>query len=298
MKYIPAAVSTALARQVLLTRKHSPVIMFSAGITGAVAATVLACRATLKVEEVLTEAEAEKAKMDRATVEHPNRYTEKDFQKDVRLVRIQTIGKIGKLYAPAVGVGLISFGLLTGAHVTLTRRNASIAAAYAVLDKGFKEYRGRVVKELGEEKDREFRFGVVEKEIIEEGEHGHEVKIVKHAAPGTKSIYARVFDPGNKHWSQHPGDNRTFLLTVQSWMNDKLNAHGHLFLNDVYRALGMEDTKEGAVVGWVKNNPRGGDGYVDFGLDENNEQVWSFMYDGEKGVWLDFNVDGIVFDLI
>ena len=57
MKLIPNAASRKLAGQVLLAKKNSPTILFGAGIAGSVASTVLACRATLRLEEVLREAQ-------------------------------------------------------------------------------------------------------------------------------------------------------------------------------------------------------------------------------------------------
>lgn len=301
MKLVPIAVGAKLARQVLLVKKNSPAIMFGAGVATAVTSTVLACKATLKFEEIMISAEDQKNQMREMAVKQPERYSADDLNKDLHLMRVQTAVKVAKLYAPAVGLGLLSLGLLTGSHITLTKRNAALTAAYAVLDKGFKEYRARVINELGEEKDKEFRFGAVEHEVVIEGPNGPEIAVVKHAPPhpGGKSIYARVFDQLNKNWSNHPADNRTFILVQQQWLNDRLRANGHLFLNDAYRALGMEDTKEGAVVGWVKDNPRGGDNYIDFGLeDETNAQLYGFMTGDEGSVWLDFNVDGVVYDLI
>jgi hypothetical protein len=68
-----------------------------------------------------------------------------------------------------------------------------------------------------------------------------------------------------------------------------------VFLNDVYDLLGMDRTPAGAVVGWVKGH---GDGYITFMLDDNKREVYDFFEGNEKSVWLDFNVDGVVYKLI
>ena len=299
MKYIPNAVSVRMAKQVLLAKKYSPAIMFGAGLAGAVTSTVMACQATLKIEDVISDAEKRRAEIDAGTTRFPERYTEKDRERDLAKNRVLLVRDLTKLYAPAVGVGLVSVALLTGSHVVLTKRHAAVTAAYAVLDQGFREYRERVVNELGEDKDREFRYGSQAKEIVEEGEHGHEVKTVQRIAANGKSIYARPFDELNKNWSKHPNDNRIFVQVQQQWANDRLNAYGYLLLNDVYRSLGMEDTKEGCVVGWVKDKKKtGGDGYVSFGLEDETREVHDFMRGDEGAIWLDFNVDGMVYDLI
>lgn len=295
MKFIPNGVSATLVRAALQTRKHSPVIMFGAGVVGTVASTVLACKATLRIDEVLSKAEYDRYRVKQASDLKREDYTEKDADNDLRLVKIKLAGNLLKLYGPAIGVGVVSIGLLTGAHVTLTKRNAALSAAYFALDRGFKEYRERVRNELGEEKEREFRYGAIEKEFVQEGEHGHEVVRVKRINPNGTSIYARVFDELNPKWKPGPDYNRLFIISIQNFANDRLNSRGHLFLNEVYDMLGMERVPEGQVVGWVKGN---GDGYIDFGLDEDRQQVVDFFNGDVDSIWLDFNVDGEVWKLI
>jgi hypothetical protein len=82
-----------------------------------------------------------------------------------------------------------------------------------------------------------------------------------------------------------------FLRAQQQWANDRLHAHGYIFLNEVYEALGLERSQAGQLVGWKLNG--NGDGYVDFGLysigDESNR---AFVNALEPVVLLDFNVDG------
>lgn len=297
-------VTSQVGRQVLITKKHSPVILFAAGVVGVGATVVLACRATLKMEEVLAEAEKNDLKIEDAEAletDEYNEYNENDATKDRATNRIQTALKIGKLYAPAFAIGVVSVGALTGSHVILSRRNVALTAAYAALDKGFREYRGRVVDELGHDKDQEFRYGVVEKQIAVDTDNGIDVKTVKVLdTSGKGSIYARLFDETNsRNWNRTHQYNQVFLQAQQNWANDRLRAQGFLLLNDVYEMLGFERSKEGCVVGWVKNNPRGGDSFVDFGVFSGDVYMGQqFVNGNERSVWLDFNVDGVVYDLI
>lgn len=302
MKFVPATVSVKLAKQILRTKKNSPAIMFGVGLAGAVTATVMACKATLQLEDVLEEFEKEKLAADEMLTTRPERFDNKKHSATITALRAKAAKDVVKLYAPAVGVGFISVCLLTGAHVVLTKRNAGLTAAYVALDKGFREYRERVVKEYGEDKDRELRYGSLDKEIVEEGEHGHEVKTIKrHGVRTGKSIYARVYDENNKHWSQHPYDNKVFLQSQQCWLNERLRANGYVMLNDAYDCLGLERSTAGSIVGWVRDTRKtNGDGYIDFGLgDMGDPAIRDFMNDiDNKGILLDFNVDGPVYELI
>lgn len=303
IKDISNRVTSKVGRQLLTTRKNSPALLFGVGVVGFATTVVLATRATLKVDEVLKEAEENNKKIKEAeelSDKTDGEYTEEEKKRDQLLVRTRAAVALGKLYAPAVGVGVLSIGCLSGSHMILSRRNAAITAAYAVLDKGFREYRGRVVNEYGQEKDREFRFGVAEREIAVDTDEGVAVKTIRGIdQEGLKkggSIYARFFDEYSKNWSKDPGYNQMFLQSQQNYANDKLKARGHVFLNEIYDMLGLERSKEGAVVGWVRGN---GDDYIDFGVFRNDSYMGDLFVNGnERSVLLDFNVDGVIYDKI
>lgn len=295
--YVPKAVSSTVGRQLLLGQKHSPIIMFSAGVVGMVATTVLASRATLRVYTVLEEAQAELHTVHEA-VETVENYTEELEERDRTIVRVQTGIKLAKLYAPAIGVGLISIGLLTGSHVVLTRRNAGLIAAYGVMEKSFAEYRKRVADEYGTDKERDLYYSGEDRVVKENGKD----KVVRTADTNrTHSPYGRIFHEGNKEWQGVPEYNLIFLKAQQNYLNDLLRTRGHVFLNDVYDALGFDRTREGSVVGWLKDpKPGEGDGYIDFGVfgDDINERVFDFVIGRESAIVLDFNVDGTIWNKI
>lgn len=286
-------VTSKAARQLLIAQKHSPAIMFGAGIVGVVGTVVLASRATLKVEqEVLFDHRADMEKI--RTIEHAD-YSEQDRARDTALRYTKTAMGLGKLYAPAVVIGVVSITCLTGSHVVLSRRNAGLTAAYAALEKGFNKYRARVVEEFGEEKDREFRYGVVE-EVIE-NENGEKVVVKRADLDDEYSIYAKLFDENSTSWNQNPDYNMVFLKAQQQFATNRLRANGHLFLNEVYDALGLDRTPAGAVTGWLVDE---GDDYVDFGIfnNEMKPEHLAFFTGREDSIWLDFNVVGTIYDKI
>lgn len=308
---ITHAVTSTIGRQKLIVGKNSPHVMFGMGVVGVAASTVLACRSTLKLEETLDETQdlLNKAKMLRereakkqASGAEKIAYSEMDYKKDLTKIYIRSAVSVGRLYAPAFLVGGLSIAALTGAHVTMTKRNASLTAAYATIDKAFKEYRKRVIDDVGEEKEREYYQGVEVREVYSEKENGEPVVEQVGYSRGL-SPYAVLFDSSNKNWTAQPDYNIYFLRCQQAYWNTMLQSRGHVFLNEVYDMLGLPHTKAGAVVGWVKGN---GDNYVDFGIfssarDENmNEQdfINTFMFGKDAAIYLDFNVDGVIYDKI
>jgi len=284
-------VTSKAARQILTVQKHSPVLLFGAGVVGVTATVVLACRGTLKLEDTLIHHQKNMDSLD----EVKSRMTEEEAVKTKALIYTKTVMEIGKLYAPAVVVGVVSIGCLTGSHVVLTKRNAGLTAAYAALEKGFDQYRKRVADEFGEDKDREFRHGAIK--VTEENEKGERVTTLKVNPDGKPSIYAKLFDEHSSSWNDDPTYNLVFLRAQQQILTDRLRAKGHLFLNEVYDDLGLERTPAGQVVGWVMGN---GDDYVDFGIfnKEMEPEHLAFFTGRENAIWLDFNVDGLVYELI
>jgi len=289
VKLIPNAVSVRFARQILVVQKNSPTLLFGAGVIGVVGSTVLACRSTLHLEEVLIEAKNNLAIA--SSLEHDD-YSEMDRKKDVAIIYVRSVVAVGKLYAPAVLLGTASIGALTTSHNILSQRNVALTAAYAALDKGFNEYRARVVDKYGEEQDRKFRY---ETEKVQIEDDKGKKKIVPRAAPGAESIYARFFDQLCPSWSKEPEYNLIFLKAQQNYCNDLLKSRGHVFLNEVYDLCGIKRSQAGQVVGWVFGN---GDNYVDFGIWDGNANARDFVNGREGAILLDFNVDGVVWDKI
>lgn len=282
-----SAVTRKFGRQVLALKKNSPALMFGAGVIGVAATVVLACKATLKLEETL-ETGQEHLKYAREIEDGNDRM--------VALTYVKTAYDVTKLYTPALLVGVASVAALTGAHVAMNRRVAGLTAAYAVVDRGFKDYRKRVVDELGLDKDLEFFHGVEDREIVEETDQGPIVKTVKRLKSDGRSPYSFYFEKGmSENWESRPGANQTFVKCAQSWANDMLKARGWLTLNDVLDMLGMQRTQAGMVVGWVYGKGTGDD-YIDFGIFANGtEAAQRFVNCWEPSVLLDFNVDGNIF---
>lgn len=290
MKFVPNVVSQALGRQELLMKQNSPTLLFGAGVVGMIGSTVLACRATLKLEDVVRSMQND---LDVAkSIEHPE-YSEQDRRKDTAIIWTRGVLEVTRLYGPAILVGSVSVAALTQSHNILQERNAALAAAYAAVDKAFDKYRDRVIEKYGEDEDRYLRYGSEEVEV--EDEKGKKKTVVR-VSSDEPSMYARFFDQLSTQWSKEPEYNLVFLRCQQSWANDMLKVRGHLFLNEVYDALGIERTKAGAVVGWVLSSD--GDNYVDFGLYDNNDKVRDFVNGREGAILLDFNVDGVIYDKI
>lgn len=284
-------------------KKYSPEILVVTGVIGTIAGAVMACKATLRATDIL-----EKTKEDLEIVktckEKEALYTEEMAKKDVVVIYAKTSIDIVKVYAPAVIIGALSITSILASSNILRKRNVALAAAYTAVDKGFKEYRNRVVSRFGEEVDKELKYNLEAKKIQtteidpETGEEKTVTKTVKVAGLSGYSEFAQFFDESCRGWEKNPEYNLMFIRAQQQYANDLLRSRGHLFLNEVYDTLGMPRTRAGQIVGWVYDtaNPHG-DNYVDFGIFDTHRKSTKAFIDGyERVVILDFNVDGPIID--
>lgn len=293
MKLIPNTVSRSVGRKVLQTKKNSPHIFFAAGLVGVVGSTVLACRATLKLDKTLDEIKNDIINvkdLGRDARAERNRDYEREYARDLGYVYGKSFYKLTKLYGPSIVVGGLSVAALTGSHVQLTRRNNALTITLAGVMKAYDEYRLRVADEVGEERELELHRAISNEKVEEDGKN----KIIKVTNPDGWSPYAKIFDESSIHWQKNAEMNRMYIECQQRYANHLLHSRGHVLLNDVYDTLGFERTSAGAVVGWVREGE--GDGFIDFGLYEATSA--RFINGIEKSIVLDFNVDGVVYDKI
>lgn len=304
-------VSRSLHKAGFKFKKHSPEILAVTGVIGIVTSAVMACKATIKVNDIADEAKETIDKIHESVgkglhTSDGEEYTEEIAKKDLTITYVQTGLKFVKLYGPSVAIGIASIGCMLGSNHILRKRNIALAAALTNVATSFKEYRGRLVDRFGKDLDRELRFGIKAKEIEETvaNEDGKETtvkKTVEVVDPNTAhSMYSIVFCEGNTGWTRNAELNKVFLIQQQNYANDKLKMNGILTLNEVYDMVGAPRTAYGQIAGWVYTDDGSiGDNFVDFGIfDVNNEKACDFINGREKSIILDFNCIGNILDYI
>lgn len=297
----------------LTVKRYSPEILTVLGVAGVITATVMACKATLKAPKILDEHQEMMNAIEEATQLKVEDYGPDQIRQDKVLTYLNTGKSFAVLYGPSAAVGILSLSCLVGASLILKKRNLAIAAAYALIEKAFNEYRGRVVDELGAEKDFHFRYGTNYETITEEvtdkdgkkKKTKKQVQVLSDDAKG--SMYARIFEEqqyntdgsytGSSQWSPVADYNATNLILKNAWANEHLKARGYMFLNDVYEELGFPRTKAGQMVGWLYRGD--GDCYISFGPEVDaliNKMPGYLAYRDGGSFLLDFNVDGVILD--
>ena len=289
-------------------KKNSPEILLGAGIVGFVGTIVLACRATCRADEVL-EFHRRKIKDINDAKEIADADPEGEMSYDIEIYRqdkairyLKTTGSLAKLYAPTIAVGTLSLACILTSRNIMQKRYLGVVAAYNGVSAAFEEYRKRVRDEYGEGLDKHFRYGTTYDELPVYDENGKKTKEKEQVEKTETEMVipnddsCRFFDSSNPNWDRNPTFSMMWLRGQQNILNDILHTRGHVFLNEVYDALGFPHTPQGAVLGWIDGE---GDNCIDFGLyDPNKESVRRFVNGVDNVIMLEFNHDGVIWDKI
>lgn len=301
------SVGKLIPKAKFLITKHSPEIFLGAGVIAIIGGTILACKESRYLNDILDNHEGRKIAVNDefedaigdADTPEERAVAEKIYRKDMVKCNVDLGIELGRMYIPAALCITGGIGMIVQGHRILSQRNAVLLAAYTALDQSFTEYRIRVADRYGGDTEQEIYSGTTYKTETktEIGEDGKKKK-VKTLTPvpfgATLSPYSRMFDEQtSREWTRSPDFNRTFLICQQNQMNDKLIRNGYLFASDVERALGFDETPTGRVCGWILpkdgSDISEGDQYVDFGM----------VFDPETGnALLDFNCQGLIYDKI
>ena len=282
----------------LRVKNKSPEILMGVGIIGFGLTVVTACKATLKINDILEEPKKDLENIHHF-MDHPEDlpegkvYTIKDGKKDIAHTYFKIVSGVSKLYALPIALGTVSISCFFGSHYILTKRNAAITAAYTAVNSAFKEYRKNVVDRFGEEVDKELRFGVHDVVETEFDGEGNETTTVTRT--GVEGMYTFTFNSGCPNWRDDRWYNEAYLKQMEAAFTQKLVTNRDpitkkpipIFLNEVLKELGIPIVEYGQDVGWCydENNPDV-DNCVSFVMMLKDEYSNEFL--------LDFNCQGCV----
>lgn len=297
------SITTAFYTGVARISKHAPTILSITASAGVIATGYLAWKAGTRFEDV----EGRDWDRRKECLRNADTIPDEDVPKIERKNRILFILDTVRTVAPAAIVGAATITMIYFSNSISKKRLAAMGAAYATLQTAFDGYKRTMVEALGKEsvdkilKPKLPNVGKSAEEILSSDNKSDASNVSDAVVNSLKALspYARIiaeesstcWDPNEDYTSQN-------LAAVQLWANRRLERKGHLFLNEVFDQLGLSRTREGAVVGWLKNGE--GDNYVSFGdFDASIYRVPSDDYTRvDSNFIVDFNVDGVIWDRI
>ncbi len=287
-------------RAKLWTIRKSPELLLAGGLITGAATIYFACKGAVKASDVL---DRHKHRIDEIheakEVADEGEFPERDVK--INLVRAygETVKDFAITFGPAIIFGTLSLSMILASHGILRKRNVALAASLATVRTAFDEYRGRVIRDLGEEKDRHFLYDTIE-EVREietvDAETGKTKKVKeKIEKPVYSNCYSRIFDNCNcpDTFDKDGSANYIWLRSQIIYLQQKLIRDGYLFLNDVYKQLGFSITLAGQSAGWIYdyNNKQGTEFAVEgFDVNEinNSRAVRDLMNGEENAIILNF----------
>lgn len=283
-------ITRAYNRALYMAKQHSPEILMGVGtitvIGGAILTGIKATKhAEIKAKYIETLETVENTQSDvengKLAVET---YSPEDYKKDKIVTTIKYAADIAKNYAPGVVLTGIGIGCYFSAYGVLKARNLVLATAYAAVNESYTRYR-KYVKE-----------NVKNGEELDKAAYGHASSKIKHVYDdGCTAMYDEElignvfeFNSFNANWQKNMEYNLFFLKSVQDSLNDMLKVRGHVFLNEVYEALGFVHTAEGALKGWIYND---NNTIIDLGVYTGGTNIDEY-YKGEcTSIMLNINVE-------
>lgn len=225
--------------------KHSPEILIGLGIFGMASAAVAAVSETPKALRLI-EAERER------------RAKESEDGVGAELTKLDIVKTTWKCYIPALAIGVTSAACLVGASSVHLRRNAALATAYALSESAMKEYRGKVIEQIGEKKEREVRDAVAKDDLQK---HAVINRTIVHTGNGnTKcldSLSGRFFRA-----------DRAFLEKVANDLNRRMRSDMYISLNEFYMEIGLDPIDLGENIGWNIDK-----GYIDLDISYHPDPI-------------------------
>ena len=265
-------------RTVTFLSHHAPAIMVGAGALSVIGGTVMACKSTLRAEQVLDECKIDLLE------------TDPESKKELVATYGRNVIRVTKLYGPSIlmiggGLGIMIFG-----HRILNKRYIVLAGAYSALNREFKHYRNNIRTDYGVDADIGAKHDMTVEEVTKK-----EYAFV----PKDPDIFIpdRDLGDGAVFWgyayspnaTDDPSANEKILREIEREANDMFKRQGYLYLQDVYYMLGLSEKHEDDGIGWVYGI---GDDYIDFGIYNVRNARASAGY--EEVFLLDFNHDGCI----
>lgn len=208
-------------------QKHSPEILTGIGIAGMISTTILAVRATPKALMLIE-----------------NKKREKKFNgEEPELTKIETVKTAWKPYLPAAITGTASIACLVGASSVSLRRNAALAAAYALSESTLADYKDKVVETFGEKKAQTVTDAIAKDKIENDPVTSKEIIV-------TEKGETLCYDSLSGRYFKSSIDQIDRCVNI---LNERLLFDMYISLNEFYDEIGLDEIKIGEKLGWTVN---------------------------------------------
>lgn len=202
--------------------KNSPHILTGLGCAGLLSTAILTAKATPKALSIL---------------EDEIHY--RDRQNFSPMTKMDRAKLTWKCYIPAGAVGVISIGCIIGANTVNTRRGAALASLYAMSETAFREYKSKVVEEIGKNKSTKIYDDTIKSQIISNPPKDNVIITGNGDVMCMDLLSGRYFESSLE-----------FIRQKINNLNYDLRSEMRLDLNQFYYEIGLDPIPLGEYVGF------------------------------------------------
>lgn len=204
----------------IFMKRNSSTILSIIGGIGSITSTILAIKATPKAVNIIQDEE---------------------FKQQRQLTKKEIVALTWKEYIPT---GLSLLGTLTcifGANYLNRRNQASLVAAYSILDNSYKQYRNKAKEIYGPDADKK-----IINSVVKEYYDYKELQSACHDE-NNKQLF---FDYQTMRYFEASYDD---VINAENKVNELYAATGYASVNDLYKFLNIEPLPYASNIGWIQN---------------------------------------------
>ena len=210
-----------------ILKKRSPEILVGVGIIGMVVTTITAVGATPKAIRMVDEKEIKDGK---------------------RLTKKEVIATTWKCYLPSAITGVCSVACIIGANSISIRRNAALAAAYAISVQDLADYKKKALEVVGEKKEQAIRDEIAKEKLANAPLETNRIVM-------TGKGETLCYDPLSGRYFKSDIEK---LRKAENIANKRMRDEVRITLNEFYYEIGLPEIDIGERMGWDIDK-----GYID-----------------------------------
>lgn len=213
--------TTILKTSEKVVADNSPTILTAMGIISGVASVVLTGKASVKASQIIRE-------------------EQERMPADWVLLPKEKLVLVWKEFIPATSTGVFAIICVIGANRIGNRRAAAMAAAYAVSEKAWTEYKEKVIEKLGKQKEQK-----VNDELAQDRVNQNPVTTREVIITGNGDVLC--YDTITGRYFQ---SNVEALRKAQNDVNQQVLNNMYASLYEFYDLIGLPPTEYSSEVGW------------------------------------------------
>lgn len=141
------------------------------------------------------------------------------------LTVVETVVVAAPAYIPTAAVTVTTVVCIFGINAMSKRSQASLASAYALLDRSYKEYRHKTTELFGEDADDKICDAIAQDHYLE-----------KKPEPSAKDLIT-IYDPYSEEFFESC---ELDISKAENYINKLLNSNGFVSFNNFYEVLGID----------------------------------------------------------